>query len=61
MLTVVQDTPQQFAEEHGNDVSNRLFGQETNAETYAICTPDLLLKGERESAEDIRQGGTGAQ
>ena len=47
MLTVAEETLRQLAAEHGNDVSTHLFGQEINAETYAICKADLLLKGER--------------
>ena len=33
-----------------------MFGQEINAETYAICTADLLLKGEGEAADNIVGG-----
>jgi type I restriction enzyme M protein len=33
-----------------------LFGQEINAETYAICKADLLLKGEGEAADNIVGG-----
>ena len=32
------------------------IGQEINAETYAICTADLLLKGEGEAADNIVGG-----
>ena len=46
MLTVAEETLRQLAAERGKDVSTHLFGQEINAETYAICTADLLLKGE---------------
>ena len=46
MLTVAEETLGQLAAERGKDVSTHLFGQEINAETYAICTADLLLKGE---------------
>ena len=45
MLTVAEETLGQLAAEHGKDVSTHLFGQEINAETYAICTADLLLEG----------------
>ena len=33
-----------------------LFGQELDAETYAICTADLLLNGEGEAAANIVGG-----
>src|SRR5439155_3184773 len=46
MLTVAEETLQQLAKEHGKEVATHLYGQEINAETYAICKADLLLKGE---------------
>ena len=56
MLTVAEDTLRQLATEYGKDVSTHLYGQEINAETYAICTADLLLKGEGEAADNIVGG-----
>ncbi len=56
MLTVAEDTLRQLAAEHARDVSTHLYGQEINAETYAICTADLLLKGEGEAADNIVGG-----
>ncbi len=56
MLTVAEETLQQLAAEHGKDVSTHLYGQEINAETYAICKADLLLKGEGEAADNIVGG-----
>ena len=56
MLTVAEETLGQLAAERGKDVSAHLFGQEINAETYAICTADLLLKGEGEAADNIVGG-----
>ena len=56
MLTVGEETLQQLATEHGKDVSTHLYGQEINAETYAICKADLLLKGEGEAADNIVGG-----
>lgn len=50
MLTVAEEALRQIAAEHGKQVSTHLFGQEINAETYAICKADLLLKGEGEAA-----------
>ena len=56
MLTVAEDTLTQLAGEHGKQVSTHLFGQEINAETYAICKADLLLQGEGEAADNIVGG-----
>ena len=56
MLTVAEDSLQQFASDNGKDVSTHLYGQEINAETYAICKADLLLKGEGDAADNIVGG-----
>jgi type I restriction enzyme M protein len=56
MLTVAEETLQQLAEEHGKQVVTHLYGQEINAETYAICKADLLLKGEGDEADNIIGG-----
>ena len=56
MLTVAEETLQQLAAEHSKKVSTHLYGQEINAETYAICKADLLLKGEGEAADNIVGG-----
>lgn len=56
MLTVAEETLQELAREHGKEVSTHLYGQEINAETYAICKADLLLKGEGEAADNIVGG-----
>ena len=56
MLTVAEDTLQRLAAEYDKDVSTHLYGQEINAETYAICKADLLLKGEGEAADNIVGG-----
>ena len=56
MLTVAEETLRQLATEHGKDVSTHLYGQEINAETYAICKADLLLKGEGDAADNIVGG-----
>ena len=56
MLTVAEETLQQLAAEHGKKVSTHLYGQEINAETYAICKADLLLKGEGDAADNIVGG-----
>ena len=56
MLTVAEETLKQLAAEHGKQVATHLYGQEINAETYAICKADLLLKGEGEAADNIVGG-----
>ena len=56
MLTVAEDVLHGLAEGRGREVSTHLFGQEINAETYAICKADLLLKGEGEAADNIVGG-----
>ena len=56
MLTVAEETLQSLAEERGKEVSIHLYGQEINAETYAICKADLLLKGEGDAADNIIGG-----
>jgi type I restriction enzyme M protein len=56
MLTVAEETLQQIATEHGKEVATHLYGQEINAETYAICKADLLLKGEGDAADNIVGG-----
>src|SRR5688572_32447873 len=56
MLTVAEETLQQLAQEHGKQVATHLYGQEINAETYAICKADLLLKGEGDAADNIIGG-----
>src|SRR5947199_2635734 len=56
MLTVAEETLQQLAKEHGKQVATHLYGQDINAETYAICKADLLLKGEGDAADNIVGG-----
>jgi type I restriction enzyme M protein len=56
MLTVAEETLKQLAEQHGKQVATHLYGQEINAETYAICKADLLLKGEGDAADNIVGG-----
>ena len=56
MLTVAEETFREYAAEHDKEISTHLFGQEINAETYAICKADLLLKGEGEAADNIIGG-----
>ncbi|MCD4654846.1 type I restriction-modification system subunit M [bacterium] len=58
MLTVAEDTLKDLAAEHGKDVSIHLYGQEVNAETFAITKADLLLKGEGQEADHFIHGST---
>jgi len=56
MLTVAEETLRELAAKRGKQVSTHLYGQEINAETYAICKADLLLQGEGEAADNIIGG-----
>jgi type I restriction enzyme M protein len=56
MLTVAEDTLLELARQAGKEVATHLYGQEINAETYAICKADLLLKGEGDAADNIMGG-----
>lgn len=58
MLTVAQDRLLTLAKRRGKEVAIHLFGQEVQPETYAICTADMLLKGDGEEAEHILYGST---
>ena len=56
MLTVAEDTLVNLAANHGKEVSVHLYGQEVNAETYAITKADLILKGEGAEADNMAHG-----
>lgn len=56
MLTVADDTLKHLAKVQNKQISTYAYGQEINAETYAICKADLLLKGEGEAADNIIGG-----
>ncbi len=56
MLTVAEETLQELARAHGKQVATHLYGQEINAETYAIAKADLLLKGEGDAADNLVGG-----
>ena len=56
MLTVAEQTLQEFASQTGKKVTTHLYGQEINAETYAICKSDLLLTGEGSEADNVIGG-----
>src|SRR5712692_7411159 len=56
MLTAAEETLQQLTQAHGKQVSTYLYGQEINAESYAIAKADLLLKGEGDAADNLVGG-----
>jgi len=56
MLTVAEEELKQRAEEHEKQVATHLYGQEINAETYAIAKADLLLKGQGDEADNVVGG-----
>ncbi len=56
MLTVAEETLQELARQHGRQVATHLYGQEINAETYAICKADLLISGAGDAADNIVGG-----
>jgi len=56
MLTVAEEELKQLAQEYDKQVATHLYGQEINAETYAIAKADLLLKGEGDEADNIVGG-----
>lgn len=56
MLTVAEETLTGIGNKAGLRIDCRLYGQEINPETYAICKADMLLKGEGENAEHIVGG-----
>jgi len=58
MLTVAEARLKELGQEHGKEVSIHLYGQEVNAETYAITKADLLLKGEGAEAENMKFAST---
>ncbi len=52
MLSVSEE----YLHEHHQDASLELFGQEYNPEAYAICSSDMLIKGE--GVDNIKFGDT---
>ncbi len=58
ILTVAQERLNKIAAENGKKVSIHLFGQELQAETYAIAKADMMLKGDGEEAMHIAFGST---
>jgi type I restriction enzyme M protein len=56
MLTVAEETLAAIGQRRGLQIAARLYGQEINPETYAICKADMLIKGEGENADQIVGG-----
>jgi type I restriction enzyme M protein len=56
MLTVAEETLKQLTEPLGKQISTYLYGQEINAETYAIAKADLILKGDGQAADNLVGG-----
>ena len=56
MLTVAEETLTAIGKKRDLQVEARLYGQEINPETYAICKADMLIKGEGENADHIVGG-----
>jgi type I restriction enzyme M protein len=56
MLTVAEQTLAALGNQRGLQIDSRLYGQEINPETYAICKADMLIKGEGENADHIVGG-----
>ena len=56
MLTVAEEMLTEIAKKRGLQINSRLYGQEINPETYAVCKADMLLKGEGENADRIIGG-----
>lgn len=54
MLTVAEETLTNLAQ--GKQITPHLYGQEINAETYAIAKADLILKGDGRAADNIKGG-----
>lgn len=54
MLTVAEDTLTKLTK--GKKISTHLYGQEINAETFAIAKADLILKGDGRAADNIKGG-----
>jgi type I restriction enzyme M protein len=56
MLTVAEETLKKATKKRGKQIETHLYGQEINAETYAIAKADLILKGEGEAADNVVGG-----
>jgi type I restriction enzyme M protein len=56
MLSIAEGALQAFAAANHKEIQTHLYGQEINAETYAIAKGDLLLKGEGDAADNLVGG-----
>ena len=54
MLTVTESEMQRIARDQSKEISTHLFGQEVNAETYAICVSDMLMQSVSNVADNIK-------
>jgi type I restriction enzyme M protein len=55
MLSIAED----YIHEAMNPAADiRLYGQEINDETYAVCVSDMLIKGDDEGAKNIKARST---
>lgn len=58
MLTIAQKRLEHLAKQRGKEITIKLWGQEINAESYAIAKADMILQGKAEAAEGIAFGST---
>ncbi|MGZ9800240.1 type I restriction-modification system subunit M [Mycoplasma sp. AC1221] len=58
MCTVASDIIKKHASERNKQIDVLIYGQEVNAETYAIAKADMLIKGNSNDSENIRYGST---
>lgn len=56
MLTVAEQTLKDLTTARGKEISTHLYGQEINAETYAIAKADLILQGKGQEADNVVGG-----
>lgn len=61
ILSASEERINYLAEKHGKKIKTHIYGQEIQAETYATCIADLLIKGEGEEAKNIAFGSTISQ
>ncbi len=61
ILSTSEERINYLAEKHGKKIKTHIYGQEIQAETYATCIADLLIKGEGEEAKNIAFGSTISQ
>src|SRR5699024_11351343 len=58
MLTIADERLKQLGKKHDRNFSIHLYGQESQAETYAIAKADMMLKGDGSQADNISFGST---